>query len=573
MDQNMAVLDQWLGLHQPGANPAERIENFKAAWAATTEKTLRGDIPRPPAGKYAGMSARPASGQGQRHDELQRIVDLEKALGPDALQSVVGAIAAAKTEMVDIEKAWSFSNPNPLPLPYDLLPVIQTLVNRKTPLYDRIPTGTANGVAHHYFQITGYSNTGMGGVANLNAGISSDTVSNAFGPVNLRRGPQIGYATDSGSVTMLEHSLSDQVGFGVQFAMEPLGDARQISHTSLTWASLLAAEREHLFGRGSASGFSGALAAPTGVTLAAVAAGAGQTGNTANIATLYVYVCANSGQTGADSLASTVVSTTGLSATTGDVVNVSFTGSTGAVGYDVFAGTATGIANAYYCGSTSQTGTSAFTINFTGGGTGGCPNSGLQPPAADASANAYNYDGLLTVAAGPNSGYAKVLNASLSSANPGKEIQDALAALYGQGTTQRLADPDVIFTTASIRRAFSDLFKTSSSTNYRVQTQISDTGVVVGGLVVGVENESSGTPNVPIEVHPFMPAGSMLLQSFHLPMPDSRVANPVEFRQVQPFMLIDWSNIQLSYDASTYWFGSLVHYAPGWSGSVVGIND
>ena len=372
---------------------------------------------------------------------------------------------------------------------------------------------------------------------------------------------------------MIEHGLSDQVDWGIGYAMEGLQDARQLSHTGLLWASLTAKEREHLYGRGNQSGYAGALAAPTGVSLAAAAATGSQVGNTANIATLYVYVCANSGN--GDSVASTVASSTGLSATTGDVINVTFTGTPGALYYDIFCGTATGIANAYYATSTSWAGTSSATIQFTGGGTGGCPNSGAQPPASDASASTNSYDGLLTVAANSaKSGYTKQLNAALSTSTPGVEIQAAFAGLYGQtvGGTFNLADPDEVFLTASIRRSLSELLKTTSSTNYRFTAEISTTGVMMGGLVTGIQNETTGKDNVPLTVHPYMPIGSILVQSFTLPVPDSRVSSTVIDREVQPFMAIDWPDIQMSWDISTYWFNALVHYAPGWSGSITQVN-
>jgi hypothetical protein len=568
------VLDYIVPAHSSPADKATAVERFKQVWAGVTEKSQRGDYPRPTAGKFASLGRRAGPADAMRQFAGLDLDAVEKSMSPDALASIRGSLDAAKAAQADLTKAWTFSNPSTQLVPYDLLPVVQLLVNRKTPLVDRIPTGPAEGTAHHFDQVTGWSNSGQGGVPNLMAGLSSDSASTAFGPISLRRGTQISYATKSGSVLMIEHGLSDQVDWGIGYAMEGLQDARQLSHTGLLWSSLGAKEREHLYGRGNQSGYSGALAAPTAVSVAAAAASAGQTGNTANIANLYVYVCANSGA--GDSLASTVVGSTGLSATTGDVVNVSFTGSAGALFYDVFAGTAAGIANAWYCGSTQTAGAGAFTINFTGGGTGGCPNSGAQPPAADASASTYSYDGLLTVAANPSlSGYTKQLNAALSTTTPGVEIQACFAGLYGQGIggNFNLADPDEIFLTASIRRQLSELLKTTSSTNYRFTAQIGDNGVVLGGLVTGMQNETTGKDNVPLTVHPYMPAGSILVQSFTLPIPDSRVTSTVIDREVQPFMAIDWPDIQMSWDISTYWFGALVHYAPAWSGSITQINN
>jgi hypothetical protein len=36
-------------------------------------------------------------------------------------------------------------------------------------------------------------------------------------------------------------------------------------------------------------------------------------------------------------------------------------------------------------------------------------------------------------------------------------------------------------------------------------------------------------------------------------------------------MSVDWPQIQFTYDASTYWLGTLVHYAPKWSGAITGL--
>ena len=74
-------------------------------------------------------------------------------------------------------------------------------------------------------------------------------------------------------------------------------------------------------------------------------------------------------------------------------------------------------------------------MNFTGAGTGGQPNSGSNPPATDSSA--VDYDGILTICGGLNSGYVKALNAVFSS-NPGDEYNVAFASLYDSVK----ADPD-----------------------------------------------------------------------------------------------------------------------------------
>jgi hypothetical protein len=40
---------------------------------------------------------------------------------------------------------------------------------------------------------------------------------------------------------------------------------------------------------------------------------------------------------------------------------------------------------------------------------------------------------------------------------------------------------------------------------------------------------------------------------------------------VQEYMSVDWPVVQFTYDASTYWYGTMIHYAPKWSGMISGI--
>ena len=150
----------------PGASPVEKaqaVETFKQTWDGVQEKSAKGDFTY--TDKKGTHSARKANPQA---DALNTLADidissLEKSLSPDQLAAAQSAVAAAKVQQGEMNKAWTFSNPTTQLVPYDLLPVVQLLVNRKTPLVDRIPTGPAKGTAHHYDQVTGWSNAGQGG--------------------------------------------------------------------------------------------------------------------------------------------------------------------------------------------------------------------------------------------------------------------------------------------------------------------------------------------------------------------------------------------------------------------------
>jgi len=546
----------------------KRFEEYKAALRKSEEDTFSGNF-TPKAGVASGQSGRSAP----VNSDAQAIRNLEKTASPELLASLQASIEQAKAVVPELQKDWTETNPFPTgPVPFDLQAPAKLLVNRKTPLRERIARTQGRGEAARYKRLLGWSNSGQGGVANMNPFMASASQSVSFGPTPYRRGNKIAYAADEHTVAYQELGLSDQVDQRVFYASQGFENVRQLSHTALLWATMTGEELAILYGRGTTgNGFSGAVAAPTTVTLAAAVAGAGQTGNTADIATLFVYVCANSGF--GDSVASTLVSSTALSALTGDVINVSFTGSAGALTYDIFAGTTTGIANAFYAGSTNQTGTSAFTINFTGGGTGGTPNSGSQPPAADASASATAYDGLLTIQTNTAlTGYFKDLNAAWSTASPGTEFQAAFAALYGSGTTNNLADPDEIFIHGTARAALSNLLTATSANGYRINIGEDNRNVTVGNMVTAIQNEVTGKV-VPMTVHPYIPKGSALIMSWTLPVPDSEISNTVEMRMVQDFYLVEWPQVQFTYDSSTYEYGALINYAPAWSGAIIGIND
>ena len=59
-----------------------------------------------------------------------------------------------------------------------------------------------------------------------------------------------------------------------------------------------------------------------------------------------------------------------------------------------------------------------------------------------------------------------------------------------------------------------------------------------------------------------------------LPIADSGVSNTMEFAALAgaDTLVLEWPVIQMTFDLSTYTLGSLLHYAPAWSGVILGIN-
>lgn len=568
-------------------NPAEvvtRLETLKKSLdAAPSTKT--GWSPALP-----GFEAPPATPVDTLADVVKGLESLEgtltKGVGGVSADTISSLKATLAAQQADIVKDLTLTSPLSTGyVAFDLEQGAKVLAPRPTPLRNMIPRQKGTGTARRFKRITGFTGSGTGGVGVIRPGIT-DSSTATFGSLTMNRGPKISYAGDEAAVPYLQFGLSDSVPWSAQYAGQGFEDIRQLSQTSLLYSSMLIEERLLLGGRGTASGFAGALATPGTPTLTVRVAGAGEQGNTANIANLFVYVTAATvfGET-----VSGTATSTGLSAVTGRVVDVQLAAAVpGAVGYKVYAGSVNAAASVFPATLTISSGTAArtpnpdnqastlaiasgqdgaVTINFNGGGTGGLPNSGSNPPTVANDSSALDYDGILTIALGAQSGYRRNLGTTFSS-NPADEYNVAFASMYDSVK----ADPDLILLNGGDRKQLSDTIKlNANSSGYRIAlTSDQAQQATVGTLVSGVQNAVTGKM-VDLMVHPWLPQGVSPILSLTLPIPDTEVSNVWSVVNVQDYMAVQWPVLQHSYDVSSYWFGTFLCYAPAWNGCLSGI--
>jgi hypothetical protein len=518
-------------------------------------------------GRGISFDARPTTALGHLTKALDA-PDVVKGLSPEALASVTAALGELQAQQPDLVKDISTSSPVGTGLvAYDLEAPAKLLTPRPTPLRNRIPRKKGIGLSHRFKVISGFTGTGTGGVGNIHPGIADTTQTNfapsgASNALYYARGPKISYAGYDKNVSYSQFSVSDQVTWSAQYAGQGYQDIRQLSRTSLMYSSMLLEERMLLMGRGtSGNGFIGTLAAPTSVTATARSAAAGETGLSGVTTNIYVKVTSDAGDFGQSVLSSGA----NVAATNGQVVDVTCVLPAGATGVRVYVGTGAsdpGDAAKWYAG---RAGYNTFTIQ------GALPTSGTAASTvtADTTAYANGYDGILPICTGPDSGYVNRLNAVLSTANPGVEWQNAFVSLYNSVK----ADPDRTLLNGADRKQLSDALKGSSSSNYRMTiTQDQLTGVTIGDVVNTIINEVTGK-GVAVEVHPWMPQGSSVVLSDSLPIPDSQVSDVWSVFNVQDLMGIDWPVNQFAFESSSYWFGTLVCYAPAWNAAITGIKS
>lgn len=548
-----------------------RFEAYKTALAETHARSHTGNF------RWGGGQIIEKSTGGRI---AERVENLTKSLSPDALAGIAGDLEAIKSAVAgDLNKDWTLFSPDSAGLvPFDLEAPAKLLVPRATPLRNSLPRTKGQGTALVTKRITGWSNSGVGGNTDLTSFFSSESASTAFGPVSLRRPGKISYTASDKSYTYREQGLSDQVSMLAEFAGRGFQDIRSLSQTALLWATLGAEERNLLFARGTvANGYVGPIAAPV------ITSATSTTGGNLAAGTWQIRVTARSGAAGGGGggVGESVVSNELAQVTTGAASTITVTVATepaGALGYNLYVSLVGGASN-------SETFQYSFIGNTTTFGV-QVPGGAAQPAAVDSSANALAYDGFLTVQADPTqSGYVKRVNTSVLT-NGDAAWQTAFATLYGGNLNpggglagnKLLADPDEIWVDGQTRNSIAQWLKLNASTvSYRLVldsggTGDSASGVMIGSTIGGFINQTTGSM-ANLKVHPYMPLGVSFLRSTSLPaaVPDSNITNTAEVRNVQDYMSVDWPVIQMTYDASTYLFGTLVHYAPAWSGLLIGL--
>ena len=511
-------------------------------------------------------------GQAPAADPMAQLEALaaSKSLTAEASAGLQNALAAQRMAMQDIQKEITLTSPLSTSFAaFDLEAPSKMLTPRPTPLRNRIPRKKGVGTSHRVKRITGYTGTGTGGQGQIWPGITESTT-NTFGAINFERGPKISYTADDLILPYNSYSLSDSVSFDANFSGLGYQDLRQLSSTSTLYATMLMEERMMLMARGTASGYSGALAQVTSVVTASPVAATGQTALASG--TYYVAVTADAGISGngfGESIASAIGSETVV---TGDVLEITFPAVTGALGYNIYVGTTTGLANLKYQGTVKgalkavingASATSLLANNFAFSTTGAA----ATRATADTSAYATGYDGILPTVLGPNSGFNNAINSTFSTSNPGSEFQTVFANLYSNVK----ADPDMVLLNGNDRKQLSDAIKSGSNANYRlVINDPGEGGTTYGSIVTGLQNEVTGKA-VDLMVHPWLNSGVAPVLSFTLPIPDTEVSDVWANFLVQDYMGIQWPVTQFAYEFSTYFRGTFFCTAPAWNGAVSGI--
>lgn len=546
-----------------GLTPTEQVAKFEAyksalsaVQAASYSAARNGEVMF-----VSSQGIVKTSTVGNQIDSIR--ANITKAVSGDQLAAAETALA----QLAEIQKDLTLTSPLNSSVsgisglvPYDLDPVLSLLIPKE--LYFRNTTARikAQGQALEFRRITGLSNAGVGGVGTTSTFFSSASAGTSFGGVTLNRPGKISYAADKIVKSFVEQGLSDSVALQAEFAGHGYTDLRQLSHTALIWATWLGEERNIVNACSTALSTAGLT-----FTGAADATGTGITTGTAG-SQVYVTLSSAYGETASLTAGATITTVSGQGA------KVTFTGTIPNQCVAI---------NIYVVTTTVETYKATIT-QLASGGTGSTAlaftkiASSDTHPVAD---NSYNtnaagansgtgYDGFVNTLLSTSGGYQKQLNATIASQSAADAFaQDAFVSLFNS----TMADPELIATTAAVRRSIAAAIQGAISTStYRLTYETGQNGVVLGSLVQAIQNQSTGTM-VELVTHRFLPAGVALVHQKMLPFPDSGVGSTVEIHNVVDSMIVEWPQIGFTYDISSYIYGSIAFRAPAWSGAITGI--
>lgn len=426
-----------------------------------------------------------------------------------------------------------------------------------TPLRNSIPRQVVGGNAVNYRTITAINKGALWG--SVAEATSSTTGRNSF----------VSFDEADKSVTFksveMETLLTPEAQFGASSTITPGQDfqAEEFATLSLLQSTMLAEEKLDLGGNITALG-TAPTATKTGVTQAATGTGSLTAGTSYYVhvgaLTLQGYLAGVKGQggTGADVQGETATAEATIATTAGGnagdkSLTVKWPAVKGAVAYNLYIGSSSGAANVNYVGTYTSCGASGIYI-------GAVPNS-YRPNGTDKTANSLDYDGLIALCNASTAGYYKDFGGATFTGDSTTGVEEFDAAFLEFFNTYKVS-PDAIWVNAAQKKKIDQIIMGSAAPVVRIEGQMGAQDFVGTMAVKSVMNRYLGV-EVPVKVHPFLPAGNVLMvaQNLGAYYPNARIANNLTKHLSWDYRKIDYALAKRGREMGVDFRGALTNYA------------
>lgn len=479
-----------------------------------------------------------------------------------------------KTAQAPLAKAWTQSGTfNTGITNIDLEAPAKSVIPIITPLRNGIPRVSGNGgIQANWKAITGLNTAG------ISAGVSGGN-----------RGAVITTAVTEYLAAYRGIGLEDSVTWEAQYAAEGFQDILALASRNLLSALMIQEESIILGGNTSV-----ALGTTNTPTVAGSITGGSMTGtgsvnyNVICVALTYQGFRNSSvanglplsaARTNADASTDTIGGGTAIKSAAGTGTIAS--GTSGSM-TAVVVPTVGAVAYAWFWGAAgSETLGAITTINSiliktnAGGGQAAASNF-----TADNSKNLLEFDGMLTQIFKSGSGayVATQANGTLGTGtaltgNTDGTIAEIETALQSFWDNYRLS-PTCIWVSSQEQKNISGKILAGSSTSAQRFTFNTDQSGIMGGTVVkGYYNRyaMNGATEIPIRLHPNMPAGTIMFDTRELPYALSGISNVLQIRTRQEYRMTEWPMIKRRYEYGVYADEVLQNYFPPAFGMITNI--
>lgn len=495
------------------------------------------------------------------------------------LESVLKALADAMAKPLpnanELHKSWTQS-PSPTTglTAYDLEAPAKLLYPVLTPLRNSIPrVGGGTGTASNWRAITGINTT------NISAGVSEGN-----------RGAVIAHTMQEFTIGFKGVGLEDYVTFEADYAAQGFDDAKYRAVQGTLNSTMIQEEFQILGGNNSL-----ALGTTPTPTLAAVAGGGSLTNTAYSVICVALSLEGATGKSVAGGIQAVVNRTNADGSTdtygggsaqksaaatvtpaAGGTINATVAPVAGAFGYAWF----WGAAGSEVLGAITTINSVAITAAATG------TQTAASLPASDNSRNSLEFDGILTYVMNPASNaYIKVMPSGtvgvgtpLTSDGAGGivEIDDALQWFWEK---LRLS-PDTIWVSSDVQRYIRKKILEAGATSAQRFVFDVQQGKLMGGTMALSYLNPFGMPagqdyaqgsEIPIKLHPNMPAGTILFTTMTLPYKLSNVTNVLQIKTRREYYQTEWPLRTRRYEYGVYADEVLQNYFPAAFGAIVNI--
>ena len=204
--------------------------------------------------------------------------------------------------------------------------------------------------------------------------------------------------------------------------------------------------------------------------------------------------------------------------------------------------------------------------------------------ATDASTNALAFDGILYQAFAAGSGaYIKTMGTGTAGAGTGLSSNGAGGILEIDEMLKYMWDyyrlsPTRFLMNSQERNSITNKILAGGGASYVITAQNPGPGLanLTGGTIVtNYLNKFTmqGNPNIPMELHPNMPAGTLLAICEQLPYPINGVPNVIEMRLRRDYYQMEWPLRKRQYETGVYCDGVLACYFPPSIGIITNISN